>query len=106
MKDKLRLAGIDGICLALKKINKLEEYITALAHKIDPDNAGQLLGRIDDLRRSGADADDIALRLQFHYGITEARLKEFRKDHAREFEKGAKKYTNNFLRAAAQELAK
>ena len=106
MKDKIRLAGINGICVALEKINKLETLITVLAHKIDPDNASQLLGRIDDLRRGGADADDIALRLQFHYGITETRLRELKKESAERFEKGAKKYTSNFLRAAAQELTK
>lgn len=69
MDDVRRLKIVEGICLALGKINLLNSYVYKLAEFIDKDNPDIVVGDIEQLMSKGTEIEEIAIRLRFRDNI-------------------------------------
>lgn len=70
MDDSERFKIVEGICLALSKINLLNSYVYKLAEFIDRDNPDIVIGDIEQLMNEDTEIEEIAIRLRFRNGLT------------------------------------
>jgi len=57
--------SVEGISLAIGKINLLNQYMYKLAEYIDKENPDIVIGEIERMMNDGNEVEEIAIRLRF-----------------------------------------
>lgn len=70
MDDVKRLRIVEGISLALGKINLLSSYVYKLAEIIDKENPDIVIGDIEQMMGKNIEIEEMAIRLRFRDSIT------------------------------------